>query len=88
MPASAEAVAVGRDLALDEIAAVSEMASSYLQSAALAADRRDLLTLEVHLRQAWACLNAVRQTFKEIQQLAAAPPRVSAPLRSTEPVSA
>jgi hypothetical protein len=69
MPASAEAVAVGRDLALDEIAAVSEMAASYLQSAALAADRRDLLTLEIHLRQTWSCVNAVRATFKEIQDL-------------------
>jgi hypothetical protein len=83
MSASPEAVAVGRDLALDEIAAVSEMAASYLQSAALAADRRDLLTLEVHLRQAWACLNAVRSTFKEIQELSAAPPRVLAPPERT-----
>jgi hypothetical protein len=30
MSASPEAVAVGRDLALDEIAAVAEMAASYL----------------------------------------------------------
>jgi hypothetical protein len=67
--ASPEAVAVGRDLALDEMAAVSERAASYLYSAALAADRRDLLTLETHLRQTWACINAVRVTFKEIQEL-------------------
>jgi hypothetical protein len=69
MSASPEAVAVGRDLALDEIAAVAEMAASYLYSAALAADRRDLLTLETHLRQTWACVNAARSTFKEIQEL-------------------
>jgi hypothetical protein len=69
MSAAPEAVTVGRDLALDEIAAVSEMAASYLYSAALAADRRDLLMLETHLRQTWACVNAVRATFKEIQEL-------------------
>jgi hypothetical protein len=81
MSASPEAVAVGRDLALDEIADVSERAASYLQSAALAADRRDLLTLEVHLKQAWACIIAVRATFKEIQELS--PPRVTAPSAET-----
>jgi hypothetical protein len=69
MSASPKAVAVGRDLALDEIANVAEMAASYLRSAALAADRRDLLTLETHLRQSWACVNAVRATFKDIQEL-------------------
>jgi hypothetical protein len=69
MSASPEAVAVGRDLALDEIANVAERAASYLRSAALAADRRDLLTLETHLRQSWECVNAVRATFKDIQEL-------------------
>jgi hypothetical protein len=53
----------------DEIARLAELAASYWQSTALAADRHDTLTVVTHCRQV---VTVTRQAFALVKQLGSA----------------
>jgi hypothetical protein len=62
---SAEAIAVGRNLAFDAISEVLDQAQSFALSAREAAYRGSQTTLEIHLRQLRDCTVAACATFRE-----------------------
>jgi hypothetical protein len=67
MSASAQTRAAALDFARwDEIARLSELATSYWTSVALAADRGDALTVVVHCKQVLA---VTREAFTLVKQL-------------------
>jgi hypothetical protein len=67
---SKEAVVAARDLCLEAVVEMADLAASYWRSAAEAAYRGDQLTLEVHCRQIAA---VTRHAFAAVKTLGVPP---------------
>jgi hypothetical protein len=56
------------DIRLDEIAGLADLAANYWRSVALAADRRDVLTITVHVKQVTAVTRTALLVVAELQR--------------------